>query len=121
MTFSVKYAVASLLSLSLATLVWTTSASAQLQTAIAAPAQTDRPDPADSGWHVDVAPYLWFPGINGTVGALGHQAGVSVTARNVLSYFDFGLMGAVEIRYNRVIIPVDFMWEGFRSPTRWNP
>jgi hypothetical protein len=95
MTCSVKYAVASLLSLSLATLVWTTGASAQLQTAIAAPAQTDRPDPADSGWHVDVAPYLWFPGINGTVGALGHQAGVSVTARNVLSYFDFGLMGAI--------------------------
>ena len=60
MTFSVKYAVASLLSLSLATLVWTTSASAQLQTAIAAPAQTDRPDPTDSGWHVDVAPYLWL-------------------------------------------------------------
>ena len=110
MSFSVKYAVASLLSLLLATLAWTTSACAQSQTAIAAPAQTDSPAPADPGWHVDVAPYLWFPGINGTVGALGHDAGVSVTARKVLSYFDFGLMGAVEIRYNRIIIPVDFMW-----------
>jgi hypothetical protein len=74
------------------------------------PAKTDSSDPADPGWHVDVAPYLWFPGINGTVGALGHEAGVSVTARNVLSYFDFGLMGAAEIRYDRIIIPVDFMW-----------
>ena len=121
MPFSVKYEVTALLMLSLATLVWTTSVHAQSQTAIAMPAQTDSPDPADPGWHIDVVPYLWFPGINGTVGALGHEAGVSVTARNVLSYFDFGLMGAAEIRYNRVIIPVDFMWEGFRSPTRWNP
>jgi len=110
MTFSVKYEVTALLMLSLATLVWATSVSAQSQTAIATPAQTDGPDPVDHGLHVDVVPYLWFPGINGTVGALGHEAGVSVTARNVLSYFDFGLMGAVEIRYNRIIIPVDFMW-----------
>jgi len=110
MSFSVKYEVRALLMLSLATLVWTTSVHAQSQTAIAMPAQTDSPDPADPGWHIDVVPYLWFPGINGTVGALGHEAGVSVTARNVLSYFDFGLMGAVEIRYNRIIIPVDFMW-----------
>ena len=69
MTFSVKYEVTALLMLSLATLVWATSASAQSQTAIATPAQTDSADPADHGWHVDVAPYLWFPGINGTVGA----------------------------------------------------
>src|SRR6516164_5162200 len=53
---------------------------------------------------------LWFAGINGTVGALDHEASVHVSARNVLSYFNFGLMGAVETRYNRVIIPVDFMW-----------
>jgi hypothetical protein len=59
---------------------------------------------------VDATPYLWFPGMNGTVGALGHESSVHVTARNVLSYFDFGLMGAVEIRYNRIVIPVDFMW-----------
>jgi hypothetical protein len=115
MTLSVKYAVASLLSLSLATLVWTKSLSAQSQTAIGTPGQKDSPDSADHGWHIDVAPYLWFPGINGTVGALGHEAGVSVTARKVLSNFDFGLMGAVETRYNRIIIPVDFMWVRLKS------
>jgi hypothetical protein len=70
----------------------------------------DSPDPADQGLHVDVAPYLWFAGINGTVGALGHESSVHVTAADVLSYFNFGLMGAVETRYNRIIIPVDFMW-----------
>lgn len=109
MTLSRKYA-ATFLSLSLAMLGWTTTASAQSQTAILTPAPTDNPDPVDHGWHVDVAPYLWFPGIHGTVGALGHEAGVSVTARDVLSNFDFGLMGAAETRYNRFIIPVDFMW-----------
>jgi len=53
---------------------------------------------------------LWFAGINGTVGALDHEASVHVSASKVLSYFNFGLMGAVEARYNRIIIPVDFMW-----------
>lgn len=84
-------------------------ANAQSQSTMATP-RRDAPDPADQGWHVDVAPYLWFPGINGTVGALDHETSVHVTARDVLSNFNFGLMGAVETRYNRIIIPVDFMW-----------
>jgi hypothetical protein len=86
------------------------AASAQSQNAMATPANNESPNPDDQGWHIDVVPYLWFPGINGTVGALGHESSVHVTARNVLSYFNFGLMGAVETRYNRIIIPVDFMW-----------
>ena len=110
MTFSVKYAVTVLVTLSLATVGWATSVSAQTQSAMAAATQTDSPDPTDQGWHVDATPYLWFPGMHGTVGALGHESSVHVTARNVLSYFDFGLMGMVETRYNRIIIPVDFMW-----------
>jgi hypothetical protein len=85
-------------------------AAAQSQSTMASPQRTDAPDPVDPGWHVDVAPYLWFPGINGTVGVLDHDSSVHVTARDVLSYFNFGLMGAVETRYNRIIIPVDFMW-----------
>ena len=109
MTLSVKYQVAAILGLLLATLSCATMASAQSQNAMATPTQTDSSD-ADQGWHVDATPYLWFPGMHGTVGALGHQSSVHVTARNVLSYFDFGLMGTVEIRYSRIIIPVDFMW-----------
>jgi hypothetical protein len=85
MTFSLKYGLTTLLMLSLSTLAWTTSVNAQAQTAIATPAQTDSLDPADSGWHIDVVPYLWILGINATVGALGHEAGVSVTAEKVLS------------------------------------
>ena len=80
------------------------------QSAPSASAKPDNPAPSDEGWHVDVTPYLWFPGMHGTVGALGRESSVHVTARNVLSYFDFGLMGTMEIRYHRIIIPVDFMW-----------
>ena len=108
MPLSVKYGVAMILSLSLAMLGLPTRASAQSQSAMSM--QTDSSDSADEGWHVDATPYLWFPGMHGTVGALGRQSSVHVTARNVLSYFDFGLMGTAEIRYNRIIIPVDFMW-----------
>jgi hypothetical protein len=81
-----------------------------LQGTVATPEKSDTPGPTDQGWHVDVVPYLWFPGINGTVGVLDHETSVHVTARDVLSNFNFGLMGAVETRYNRIIIPVDFMW-----------
>ena len=86
------------------------AATAQSQSTVASREKADAPDPADQGWHVDVVPYLWFPGINGTVGVLDHESSVHVTARDVLSNFNFGLMGTVEIRYNRIIIPVDFMW-----------
>jgi hypothetical protein len=92
------------------TLAFGRSVSTQSQSTMGTPEKTNEPEPASQGWHVDVAPYLWFPGINGTVGALDHDASVHVSARKVLSYFNFGLMGAVEARYNRIIIPVDFMW-----------
>ena len=92
-------------------------ASAQSQSTMATPEKTIEPEPASQGWHVDVAPYLWFAGINGTVGALDHEASVHVSASKVLSYFNFGLMGMVEARYNRIIIPVDFMWVRLKDNT----
>jgi hypothetical protein len=61
-------------------------------------------------WHIAVSPYLWFAGVHGTVGALGHEASVHASAADVLSYFNIGLMGAAEARYKRLTIPVDFMW-----------
>ncbi|MGB2625535.1 MAG: hypothetical protein WAK20_01995 [Candidatus Acidiferrum sp.] len=56
-------------------------------------AKPDTPNPADQGWHVDVAPYLRFPGISGTIGAAGYETGVHVTGSDVLSYVNFGTMG----------------------------
>jgi hypothetical protein len=76
-------------------------------TAPAAPAPATNDD---DKWHFVVAPYLWFPGLSGTTGVLGHTASVHVSAGDVLSNFNFGIMGAVEARKNRLILPVDFMW-----------
>ena len=76
-------------------------------TAPAAPMPTTNDD---DKWHFVVAPYLWFPGLSGTAGVLGHEASVHASAGDVLSNFNFGLMGAVEARKNRLLVPVDFMW-----------
>jgi hypothetical protein len=82
----------------------------QSQKSSAMAAKPDTPDPADQGWHVDVAPYIWFAGVNGTVGTAGRQSSIHVSAGDVLSNVNFGIMGAVDARYNRIVIPVDFMW-----------
>jgi hypothetical protein len=68
---------------------------------------------SDGGWHVSVTPYIWFAGIHGTTGILGREASVHASASDVFSYVNIGAMGAVEVRYNRIIIPVDFMWIKF--------
>jgi len=65
---------------------------------------------ADDGWHFAITPYLWFAGISGTVGAFGRDASVHVSPGDLLSHFHIGLMGAVEARKNRVVMPIDFMW-----------
>ena len=69
----------------------------------------------DDSWHFTIAPYLWFPGIHGTVGALGHDASIHVSGSDVLSYFNFGLMGAFQARKNRFVLPIDFMWVRLRD------
>lgn len=86
--------------------------------ATANPPEPATPSPAlpkaaadlDSGWHVSISPYLWFPGISGTAGALGHEASIHVSALDLAKYFNFGLMAQAEVRYNRIVMPVDFMW-----------
>jgi hypothetical protein len=75
-----------------------------------APAPPKATTADDDNWHFMIAPYLWFPGMSGTVGALGHDASVHVSASDVLSNFNFGIMGAVEARRNRLIVPVDYMY-----------
>jgi hypothetical protein len=64
----------------------------------------------DKGWHLAVTPYLWFAGVHGTVGALGHTASVHASATDVLSKFNIGLMGEADLRKGRFLFPVDFMW-----------
>jgi hypothetical protein len=64
----------------------------------------------DDGLHVAIAPYLWFAGVHGTAGALGHDTAVNASFGDVFKYFNIGAMGVVDVRYNRVIMPLDFMW-----------
>jgi hypothetical protein len=62
-----------LLGLSLAATILASAANAQSVASATASTKTDAVDPSDEGWHVDVAPYLWFPGVHGTVGAARHE------------------------------------------------
>jgi hypothetical protein len=65
----------------------------------------------DSGWHFAVSPYLWFPGVHGSIGGPnGEQVGFKASPGDLLSHFRFGLMGAVEPRYKRIVLPLDIMW-----------
>jgi hypothetical protein len=70
----------------------------------------DPPQPSDLGWHVSISPYLWLPGLHGTIGARGHDASVHASFSDIFSNFSFALMGALEPRYNRIVMPLDFMW-----------
>jgi hypothetical protein len=76
----------------------------------AAPPLPDPPKSSNEGWHFGIAPYLWFAGAHGTVGALGHEGSVHASFRDIFSHFNIGLMFALEPRYNRIVMPFDFMW-----------
>ena len=92
------------------------SASQQAQTTPSpAPAQAPA---TDDGWHFELSPYLWFPGVSGTTGVRGHNVSIHASPGDLLSHFDIGLMGMAEIRKNRFVIPLDFIWiklEGDRT------
>ena len=81
----------------------------------------DAPDPgppptsgATGGdWQVSVSPYLWLPGVHGTVGAFDRDANVSVSPGELLSHFRFGLMGTADVRWKRLVLPLDVIWARF--------
>jgi hypothetical protein len=87
----------------------TSSANLDTQNAGTA-AQTQAQNSTDNGWHFSASPYLWFAGLSGTVGALGHETSVHASIGDILSNFEIGLMGAAEARKNRWVIPMDLMW-----------
>jgi len=93
-----------------------TSATAQMSTleetsqstgAAPSPASTASPD---DDWHVGVTPYIWFAGMHGNTGALGHEIGVHASFGDIFSYLNIGLMGEVEARKKRVLLVTDVMW-----------
>lgn len=62
------------------------------------------------GWHLDLSPYLWFAGTHGTVGAFGRDASVHASAGDLLSHFNFGIMGASEAYVDRFVLSGDLLW-----------
>jgi len=77
-------------------------------TPVAAPMPTPAID--EGGWHFSISPYIWFAGAHGVVGALAHDASVHVSAGDLLSHFNFGLMGTAEARYGRIVLNGDLLW-----------
>src|SRR5262245_12851694 len=71
-----------------------------------------KPADANAGgkWHLALSPYLWFAGAHGTVGALGHNVSMHASPGDLLSHFNFGLMGAAEARYERFVLNGDLLW-----------
>jgi hypothetical protein len=64
----------------------------------------------DDHLHLLVTGYLWTPGMHGTVGSHGYDAGVRASAGQLLSHFHLGLMGVTEIRKQRLLSTIDLMW-----------
>ena len=64
----------------------------------------------DVGWHLAMSPYPWFAGIHGTVGALGHVVSMHASPGDLLSHYDFGLIGAAAARRKRFLLDGDMMW-----------
>jgi hypothetical protein len=64
----------------------------------------------DDQWHISVSPYLWFAGVHGTVGALGRDVGFKASASDLLSKARFGILGAADIRRDRILATGDLMY-----------
>jgi hypothetical protein len=64
----------------------------------------------DESWHFSLTPYLWLPGVHGTVGGLSRDISVHASPGDLLSHFRFGLMGTVEARRKRLLLPLDLIW-----------
>jgi hypothetical protein len=48
--------------------------------------------------------------VHGTVGAFNRDVSIHATPGDLLSHFRFGLMGVVEPRYKRIVLPLDVIW-----------
>jgi hypothetical protein len=64
----------------------------------------------DGTWHLIVSPYLWFPGVHGTLGTGERTASIHASVGDLLSHFRIGLMGTADLRHKRLLLPVDMIW-----------
>ena len=100
-----------LIALALGTLFLGMQANAQTTSTTSTPApKVEQEDPAEAGWHMDFTPYIWFSGLHGTTGVLGHDASVHASFGDIFNYLNLGAMGTFEVRHGRVLMPLDFIW-----------
>ncbi len=72
--------------------------------------QYGSPFSSGDGWRGTISIYGWFPGVHGTVGVLGHNAGFSSPFSNVFHALKGIIPIAVEADKGRWVIPIDFFW-----------
>ena len=61
-------------------------------------------------WRVGISIYGWFPGVHGSVGALGHNASIHVPFSDVFHTLKGIVPIAVEADKGRFLMPVDYLW-----------
>jgi hypothetical protein len=112
MNWFYKLAKIALIALTLGALVFLPMATAQTQpsTNVTSPQPKEASTGTSNGLHVDITPYIWFAGIHGTAGVLDNDASVHASFGNIFDYLNIGAMGVLEVRYDRVIMPLDFIW-----------
>jgi hypothetical protein len=72
--------------------------------------QTSTSATTGDSWRGAISIYGWFAGVHGTVGALGHDAGIHVPFSDLFHYLKGVIPIAVELDKGRLVIPVDFLW-----------
>ena len=109
---SYKAARTGLILCAVAALFYSPRASAQAQADVNTPSPQTKEMEArtNDGWHFAFTPYIWFAGVHGEAGALGHDVSVHAGFSDIFNYLNLGAMGIFETRYKRVLMPVDFMW-----------
>jgi outer membrane protein OmpA-like peptidoglycan-associated protein len=65
---------------------------------------------ASDNWRVGISLYGWFAGLHGTVGVLGHDAGIHVGFTDLFHALIFEIPVAVEADKGRFVMPIDFLW-----------
>ncbi len=66
----------------------------------------------DEKVNVGIAPYFWLPGFDGDITVRGVELHTSTSFVDILDKTDsvFGLMGAVDIQYERLVWQIDGAW-----------
>jgi hypothetical protein len=86
------------------------------------PKKEHKPSTGPSDWHVDWVPfYLWFSGLNGSVGAQGYVAPVSVSFSQVIDNLNIGLMTDLDVRRKRIGLFTDLIFMSLSSNQMTTP